>query len=73
MANSTIVAKPIALLSSLLSLLVAPTPFDSTAGVVGTDVVCASGTCCQQVGATCNAGGPTHTDFYFKSEGMCPS
>ncbi len=64
------IARPLALLSALMSLLVLPSP--STSTPVGTDTVCATGTCCPEANSSCNAGGPTHTGYYYLTSGNCP-
>ncbi len=45
----------------------------SESGVDVTDACGAeqTGTCCQETASICNAGGPEHNDYYYKSEGCC--
>ena len=67
------VAKPIALLSAVLSLLFAPSPSESTS-TLGTNKVCATGTCCRQPGSICNDGSPGDAvDKYYLTQGSCGS
>jgi hypothetical protein len=69
------VAKPLALVSALTSLVFAPSPSRATeASNIGTAALCAEGTCCPQTTATCSDGGPvTHVGYYFQTSGPCPS
>jgi len=69
----TTLAKPLALLSALTSLMLAPVPAKSASSMIGTTSVCATGTCCRQGGSFCNAGGADHPDYYYLASGSCPS
>ena len=69
MATTTLY-RPLALASALISLIFVPAP-ESARTSVGSSVVCATGTCCLQLNATCNAGGPTHTGYYYQTSGAC--
>lgn len=64
------VARPLALMSALMSLFIAPAPSANTP--VGADTVCATGTCCQQTDSICNDGGNNeHINRYYLSSGSC--
>jgi hypothetical protein len=64
-------AKPLAVLSALMSLMLVETP--SKAGVVGAGSACANeGTCCKQDGSICNDGSSNEqSNKYYKSSGSC--
>lgn len=63
------IARPLALLSALTALFVAPSPTPTSS--IGASIVCAAGTCCPEPNSTCNAGGPTHLHYYYLSTGAC--
>ncbi len=66
------VARPLAVLSALCSLFIAPAP--SASAPVGTPTVCATGTCCDQHDSICNDGGNTEwLNKYYKTSGSCTS
>lgn len=67
-------AKPLALLSALLSMMLVQGPTKAGNGALGAGTACANeGTCCAQVGSICNDGGSTELiDKYYKSAGNCP-
>lgn len=67
------IVRPLALLSALMSLLFAPSPAASNNSPVGAGTVCASGTCCPEANSYCNAGGPTHPNYYYATTGACGS
>lgn len=70
--KATTVAKPLAVLSALLSFVSVPGPTGSMANAIGAGVVsCNEGTCCIQSQSTCNAGGGTHTGYFYQKEGPC--
>jgi hypothetical protein len=70
--NVTRIAKTLAALSALLSFVFVPGPSGSMASSIGTGVVkCNAGTCCQEAGSTCNAGGPVHENYYYLKDGNC--
>jgi hypothetical protein len=69
--NVTTAARPLAVLSALMSLLtVSPTKQGST--TIGATNVCATGTCCRQTGSICNAGAADEIDRYYLTSGPCP-
>jgi hypothetical protein len=65
--NVTTAARPLALLSALMSLLtVSPTKQGNT--TIGTTNVCANGICCRQIGGVCD----TMMDYIYMTIGPCP-
>jgi len=67
------VARPLALLSALMSLMFAPAPSASSRTLLGESAVCATGTCCNQFNSICNDGGQTEfNNKYYLSSGQCP-
>ncbi len=64
-------ARPLALLSALFSLMIAPAP-STTDSVVGARAVCASGTYCAEPTSICfDDRGNEYTNYYFTSGGLC--
>lgn len=64
-------ARPLSLFSALMSLVFAPSISSSSHTTIGTNTVCATGTCCIQPPALCNAGGSDHPGYFYQASGRC--
>lgn len=69
--RTIVIAKPLALLSAVVSMAFAPASPPFLAQQVGTATVCANPTiCCPQVGSACHGGGKTYENYVY-SDGQC--
>jgi len=69
----TTVAKPLALMSALMSFMLASSSHPSINRSIGSTSVCATGTCCVQAGSICNDGSSDEKfNYYYLASGSCP-